>query len=414
VQHEVEQASVAHEVRAWLAIHWDPQLALVDWRRRLQHGGWLTPSWPSPWGGRGLPSWADGVVARELAAAGSVGPPPGAGMSLAAPTLLAHASEELNASVLAPTATGELTWCQLFSEPGSGSDLAGLATRARRDGEEWVVDGQKLWSTSAHHADLGLLLARTDPTVPKHQGITCFVLPMRQAGVEARPLRQMNGHASFNEVFLSGARIPVTHVVGRPGDGWRVAMTTLAHERGFATMRRVRFDVGAGRTLREAQVEADEHAATYRWYPQRAGRADLLAPLASQLGVASDPVVRQHVVAVESARRAHGWTADRAHAARALGRAPGAEGSLGKLGASVVARGAAAVHALVAGAHGMLTGPGSLADGTVAEVLVSVPAQSIAGGTDEIQRTIVGDRVLGLPKEPAVDRDVPFRDRLTR
>jgi alkylation response protein AidB-like acyl-CoA dehydrogenase len=414
VTDQLEPASVAADVRGWLAEHWDADLALVEWRRRLQRAGWLTPSWPPAWGGRGLPPWAEGVVSRELADAGAVGPPPGAGMSLAAPTLLAHASEELNAALLAPTATGELTWCQLFSEPGSGSDLAGLATRAERDGDEWIVDGQKLWSTSAHHADLGLLLARTDPGVPKHQGITCFVLPMRQPGVEARPLRQMNRHASFNEVFLTGARIPGTHVVGTPGDGWRVAMTTLAHERGFATMRRVRFDAAAGRALREAQAEADEHAATYRWYPQRAGRADLLAPLARQLAVSTDAIVRQRLVAVESARRAHAWTADRAQAARSLGRAPGPEGSLGKLAASHVARSSAAAHGLVAGAHGLLDGPESLADGVVAEVLVSVPAQSIAGGTDEIQRTIVGERALGLPKEPAVDRDVPFRDRLAR
>ena len=154
-------------------------------------------------------------------------------MALAAPTILAHGSDELKRLLLAGIVTGEDTWCQLFSEPGSGSDLAGLTTSAYLDGDEWVVNGQKLWSTSAHHADHGMLLARTDWDVPKHAGISWFALPMHQPGVEARPLRQMNGHASFNEVFLTDARVPVDHVVGRPGDGWTVARTTLAHERGL-------------------------------------------------------------------------------------------------------------------------------------------------------------------------------------
>jgi hypothetical protein len=146
-----------------------------------------------------------------------------------------------------------------------------LTATAVRDGDEWVVNGQKLWSTSAHHADYGMLLARTDWDVPKHLGISWMVLPMHQAGVEARPLKQMNGHASFNEVFLTDARVPVANVVGRPGDGWTVARTTLAHERGFASLRRPRFAEGRSRALREAEEEARSHFETYRWYPQRAG-----------------------------------------------------------------------------------------------------------------------------------------------
>ena len=206
-----DRDAVRAEVAAWLAAEWDPDRPLRDWRRRLVASGWAAPTWPVEWHGRGLPAWADAVVADELAAAGAVGPAVGSGTTLAAPTLLAHASDELKRALLEPTLTGEATWCQLFSEPGSGSDLAGLSTRAVRDGDEWVVDGQKLWSTSAHHADYGMLLARTDWDVPKHAGITYFVLPMHQPGVEARPLRQMNGHASFNEVFLTAAR-----AAGRP------------------------------------------------------------------------------------------------------------------------------------------------------------------------------------------------------
>jgi alkylation response protein AidB-like acyl-CoA dehydrogenase len=398
------------EVRAWIAAHWDPDRPLREWRRLLLDSGWATPSWPQEWFGRGLPRSADAVVAEELAAAGAVGPPLGAGMTLAAPTVLAHGSAELKQALLPPTVTGEATWCQLFSEPGSGSDLAGLTTRADADGDEWVVNGQKLWSTSAHHADYGMLLARTDWDVPKHHGITYFVLPMRQPGVEARPLRQMNGHASFNEVFLTDARVPAANVVGTPGDGWRVALTTLAHERGFTTMRRRRFDPAGGSAVREASAEADEYFATYSWYPQRAGRPDLAADVAAATERRDDPVARQRIAALAARQRAHDWTARRAQAARSADRSPGPEGSLGKLAASDVARDSAATHSLLAGVAGTLTGDDGLLGGVVAEILTSVPAQSIAGGTDEIQRNIIGERVLGLPKEPALDRDVPFRE----
>ena len=188
-----------------------------------------------------------------------------------------------------------------------------------------------------------MLLARTDWDVPKHHGITYFVLPMRQPGVEARPVRQMNGHASFNEVFLTDARVPGDNVVGTPGDGWRVALTTLAHERSFATMRRRRLDPTGGRVAREAAAEADEYYATYSWYPQRAGRPDLVGEVAA-VTRRDDAVSRQRIAALVARQRAHEWTARRAHASRAAGRSPGPEGSLGKLAASDVARAAASTH----------------------------------------------------------------------
>jgi alkylation response protein AidB-like acyl-CoA dehydrogenase len=403
------QDEVRADVRAWLAEHWDPDAALLDWRRQLVDSGWATPTWPTDWYGRGLPGWADAVVAEEFARAGAVGAAVGGGMSLAAPTLLAHGSDDLKRQLLPRAISGEDTWCQLFSEPGSGSDLGGLSTRAELDGDEWVVNGQKLWSTSAHHADHGMLLARTDSDVPKHRGISYLVLPMHQPGVEVRPLRQMNFHASFNEVFMSDARVPAANLVGKPGDGWGIAMTTLAHERTFATMRRRSFDVAAGRCVREAAAEAEEYFATYAWYPQRAGRADLVPQAAELLGRTDDPIVRDRIAGLYALQKAHEWTARRAQAARAAGKPPGSEGSLGKLAASEVARASARAHSLIAGAEGLLSGPDSLLDGMVAEVLISVPAQSIAGGTDEIQHNIIGEKVLGLPREPAVDRDIPFR-----
>ncbi len=219
-----QQDEVRAELRGWLATHWDADLALVEWRTMLADSGWACPSWPQEWFGRGLPAWSDGIVHEELSDAGAVGPPVGGGMALAAPTILEHGPDALRARLLRRIITGEDTWCQLFSEPGSGSDLAGLTTRAELDGDEWVVNGQKVWNTSAHHADYGMLLARTDWDVPKHRGISYFALPMHQAGVEVRPLRQMNRHASFNEVFLTDARIPVDLMVGEPGEGWRAAL----------------------------------------------------------------------------------------------------------------------------------------------------------------------------------------------
>jgi alkylation response protein AidB-like acyl-CoA dehydrogenase len=388
------------EVRGFVAEAWDPDLALVEWRRRLVAAGLAVPSWPARWGGRGLGAWADEVVAHELVAAGAVGPPVGSGMLLAAPTILAQGPDQLRDRYLVPTATGELTWCQLFSEPGAGSDLAGLSTRAELDGDEWVISGQKLWTTSAHHADVGMLLARTDPSVAKHAGITYLVLPMRQAGVEVRPLRQMNEHSSFNEVFLTDARAPRDNVVGAVGEGWKAALTTLAFERRFGMFGRPHYSAAPGRALDEARAEADRHFATYAWYPQRAGRVDLVVERAQATGRGRDPVVRQQIARLLSVQQIAGWTAARARAALALGRTPGPEGSIGKLASSLVARQAAAVHASITGADAMLTGPDSPMGGVIAEVLVSTPAQSIAGGTDEIQHNILGERALGLPREP--------------
>jgi alkylation response protein AidB-like acyl-CoA dehydrogenase len=406
---EPDPEDVRNELREWLAANWDSELALVEWRRRLTDAGWAAPSWAPAWTGRGLPAWSESVVAAELDHADIPGIPIGGGTGLAAPTILEHGPDELRARFLRPILTGEETWCQLFSEPGAGSDLAGLTTHAELDGDRWIVNGQKVWNTSAHHADFGMLVARTDWDVPKHRGLTYFLLPMHQPGVEVRPLRQMNFHQSFNEVFLSDAELPREYVVGAVGSGWAAALTTLSYERRFAGLGRppVR---GTGRARDEARRENAEYMETYRWYPQRAGRADLAVEHARRAERSDDPVVRQAVARVHSMQRTGGWTADRARAARVLGRPPGAEGSLGKLALSNVARQAASTHSLIGGAKGMLAGDAGSFDGIIGEVLISVPAQSIAGGTDEIQHNIIGERVLGLPREPSADHDVPFRD----
>ena len=408
---ELGTEEVRRDVRAWLERNWNPALSLVAWRGMLVDSGWGCPTWPTEWYGRGLPVALANAVSEEFERVGAVGVPQGVGMTLAAATILEHGTDEQRRRFLRPILTGEDTWCQLFSEPGSGSDLAGLTTRADRDGDDWVVNGQKVWSTSAHHARWGMLLARTSWDVPKHRGITFFAIEMDQPGVTVRPLRQMNGHASFNEVFFSDARVAGRDAIGEVGNGWTVALTTLAHERRMAdTLRALgRSAKGPGRARDEHRAEVASLLEPYKWYPQRAGRADLLLERARETGSGSDPLVRQAVVKVLTTARAAEWMARRAKAARALGR-PGPEGSLVKLAASNVARGAAQAHAMISGTETMLAGNDGPREGLIAEVLLSVPAVSIAGGTDEIQRNIIAERVLGLPREPQPDVDRPFRD----
>ena len=408
----MDAESVRREVRAWLEANWDPNLSLLEWRGRLADSGWGCPTWPTQWYGRGLPVALADVVAEEFERAGAVGTPTGGGMTLAAPTILEHGSDDLKRRLLRPIVTGEDTWCQLFSEPGSGSDLAGLTTRAELDGYEYVINGQKLWSTSAHHARWGMLLARTNWDVPKHRGISYFAIEMQQPGVVVRPLRQMNGYASFNEVFFNDARVSVANAIGEVGNGWTVALATLAHERRSfdAIQARRRQPKGSGRAIDEYRAEVAVLMEPYKWYPQRAGRVDLVVERARATGRNGDPVVRQAIASLLSLVRAADWTGRRAKAARVLGRPPGPEGSLGKLYASQIARAAAHVHTLISGGDAMLAGSDGPEEGLIAEILLSVPAVSIAGGTDEIQRNIVSERVLGLPKDPNPEAGGPFRD----
>jgi alkylation response protein AidB-like acyl-CoA dehydrogenase len=409
---EPTEASVRAEVRAWLEAHWSPDLGLAEWREKLIDSGWGVPGWPKAWYGRDLPPALEAVVHQEMRRIGAVGVA-GAGVRrLAAATLLAHGSDWHKRKFLRRSLTGEDNWCQLFSEPGSGSDLASAMTRAEFKGNRWVFNGQKVWTTSAHHADWGLLLARTDWDVPKHRGLTYFVLPIRQPGVEVRPLKQMNGHASFNQVFFTDAEAPPEHQVGELGEGWAVATTTLMHERrsadGFANWGTA--SVRQGRIYDEERAEAATVSEPYKWYPQRAGRVDLILARARETGKIDDPVVRQEIAKLLTLAKSAEWTARRARAAQDRGKPQGPEGSLGKLASSHVARAAARVHTLISGADAMLSGKDGPLDGIIAEILVSVPAVSIAGGTDEIQRNIISERVLRMPKEPSVDTDRPFRD----
>ena len=406
-----EAETVRTEARAWLDANWDPNARLAEWRGKLADSGWGMPTWPKDWFGRDLPQALAPVVEEEFARIGAVGVSKTGIRLLAAATLLEHGTDAQKAKYLRRILTGEDTWCQLFSEPGSGSDLAGAASRAEFDGEQWIVNGQKVWTTSAHHADYGLLLARTDWDAPKHQGLSYFILNMHQSGVEVRPLKQMNGHASFNQVFFTDARVAREDQISSTGNGWQVAITTLAHERRGAD----RIGGGGRQAERNGSIYAEEREEQaianepYRWYPQRAGRVDLVVVRAEATGAIGDPVVRQEIARLLTLSSSAEWTARRARAAQEQGMPQGPEGSLGKLAGSHVARLACHVHTLIAGADAMLAGPDGALDGLIAEILVSVPATSIAGGTDEIQRNIIAERVLGLPKEPRMDGG-PFRD----
>jgi alkylation response protein AidB-like acyl-CoA dehydrogenase len=409
---DLTEDSVRKEVRAWLAANWNPDYGLVEWRNKLADSGWGVPNWPKKWYGRELPQALVPAVEDEFNQVGAVGVAKAGIRTLAAATILAHGTDAQKEKFLRPILTGEDTWCQLFSEPGSGSDLAGAMTKAEFKGNRWVINGQKVWTTSAHKANWGLLLARTDWDVPKHKGLSYFILDMKQPGVQVHPLKQMNGHASFNQVFMTDAEIPPDMLVTEVGNGWAVATTTLMHERRGADGLRV-WGTSGNRKGRIYDEEREEIATTmqpYRWYPQRAGRVDLVLERAKETGAIKDPVVRQEIAKLLIMAKSAEWTARRARAAQLQGKPQGPEGSLGKLVASHVARAAARVHTQITGAQALLTGDDSPMGGVIAEILVSVPAGSIAGGTDEIQRNIISERVLEMPKEPRTDNDRPFRD----
>ena len=411
-QTELTEANVRADVCAWLEANWDPNLGLVEWRNILADSGWGMPAWPEEWFGKGYPSGLVSVGEGEFQRIGAIGVARAGIRMLAAATILEHGSQMHKEKFLRRILTGEDTWCQLFSEPGSGSDLAGSTTRADLKGGTWIINGQKVWTTSAHHAQWALLLARTDWDVPKHKGLSYFILDMTQDGVEVQPLRQMNGHASFNQVFMTDAKIAPEFQVEGLGDGWKIATTTLMHERRGADGLRS-WAMGTDRPERayaEEREELSHSMAPYKWYPQRMGRVDLVIQQAKAMGKYDDPVVRQEIAKLLTLAKSAEWTARRARAAQVLGRNQGPEGSIGKLAASHVARLSNQVHTLIHGADAMLTGEDSPLDGVIAEVLVSTPAISIAGGTDEIQRNIISERVLGMPKEPRNDTDRPFRD----
>jgi alkylation response protein AidB-like acyl-CoA dehydrogenase len=394
----------------WLTANWDPELTVRDWWARLADSGWGFPTWPEAWFGKGMSADAAAGVRSAYAESGVLPPPTGLGQLLGGPMLLVHASDEQKARFLPALARGEESWCQFFSEPGAGSDLAGAQTRAVQDGAEWVVDGQKVWTSGAQWADRGMLLARTNREVPKHHGLSFFIIDIDQPGIEVRPLHQMNGAHGFNEVFFTGARVGDDRRVGEPGGGWSVAVTVLMYERFMAAVASA-MPGRKGGQLDEPAGAVAERAARARSLG-RTGVSELVIEAATKLGRTSDPVYRQRLAALWAQETTNGYLARGGQSARD-GKRPSAQGSLTKLARSRLTRAGRDTGMSVLGAQGLLDSPDTTGGGEIQYRALSSPGASIAGGTDEIQRGIVGERVLGLPKEPRVDRDIPFKDLTT-
>jgi len=415
--------AVRAEVRGFIDTSFDPKIPLREWLARLADSGWACPTWPTEWFGKGLSNDLAAVAFEEFRKVHAPGPPAGLSRMLAAPTIIAHGNDEQKRRFIRPILVGDEAWCQLFSEPGAGSDLAGLQTRAELDGAEYVINGQKVWTSGGLGADLGMLLARTDRDAPKHRGITYFAFDMNQPGVEVRPLRQITGESHFAEVFFTDARVPAANIIGDLNGGWGVALTTLANERvglgaggslGFSisapggTRVADQLDQSVGDYIESMRTAAPAQRATGS---AMAGRgAEGFIKLAKETGRAGDPNVRQQLARLYTLGQLNRWNGLRAKAAVAAGGRPGAEASLGKLMVSHITRLSRDVGMSIAGARGMLAGDDAPLHGSLALQFLGAPAPSIYGGSDEIQHNIIGERVLGLPKEPDVSKNVAFKD----
>ena len=358
--------------------------AALEWQGELYKGGWAGISWPKQFGGRGGTPMQTAIFAEEQARFTVSNGPLMVSINMVGPTLMAHGTAEQQAAHLEKIISGQAVWCQLYSEPGAGSDLASLRTRAVLDGDEYVINGQKVWNSSARAADWGILLARTDVDVPKHQGITYFLVDMRTPGVDVRPLRQASGAYHFNEVFLDDVRIPVSNVVGEVNDGWRVARTTLANERAM---------IGGGGSR---------------------GQLPALIELARKYGKNDDPLTRQAIARVFTSEAVLKYLGMRSRTALSKGLPLGPEGSVMKLIVGQHITDIADAALAIEGAAGTLAGADAPSGGAWQQARINTWMTRIGGGTDEVQHNVIAERVLGLPREMSVDRDTPFRDLLGR
>jgi alkylation response protein AidB-like acyl-CoA dehydrogenase len=396
-------AEITAAVRAWLDEHVPQQwrdaaqkggrAAIREVRSRADYERWYpvfadsglaVATWPVEYGGLDL-SPEQARVAEALLAPFNLGRLNPLGLSAVAPPLFAYGSDEQRLRFLPPLVRNEEKWCQLLSEPGAGSDLASLATRAVRDGDEWTLSGQKVWTTWAHLSDFAVCLARTDPSVPKRKGLTYFVVDLHAPGVDVRPLRHIGGEVDFNEVFLDDVRVPDEHRLGPVGEGWRVANATLAGERQMVS------GAGSGGVDRIGGAGAER-----------------LLRRAVELGRARDPVMRQELVALYSEERIRAWTNERVRATVRAGGTPGPAASIGKVhGASLNQR----LQLLAADLLGM--GSTAWAGGGMpfeVQGMLRSRANTIEGGTTEVNKNILGERVLGLPREPDPWHDRPWQE----
>jgi alkylation response protein AidB-like acyl-CoA dehydrogenase len=406
-----DDTGLLDELARWLAEHWDPDLTVAQWWQRVGASGWSAPHFPREWGGLGYSRRSVVATRNAFQRHGAVQPPSGLGMLMAAPTILSHGTPEQIERFVPRIYDGSVSWCQLFSEPGSGSDLAGLSTRATRDGDHWVISGQKVWSSMAMEADFGMLLARTDFDVPKHAGISWFAFALDQPGVTIRPLVEITGHALFNEVFLDDAVVADADLVGGLDKGWAVTQTTLMFER---------TGIGAGGIMSGFPPAGPKGG----FLGLRAGDAARLRPAASTSKVLTldelfelarsrgrdgDPLVRQKLARLVEYTRTGEWTAKRSVGETARGRGAGLA-NVGKLAQARIAKLSTEIACDIVGPAATLWSPDGPLEGRYAEALVFAAASSIYGGTDQIQRNVIGERALGLPREPDPNKGLPFRE----
>jgi alkylation response protein AidB-like acyl-CoA dehydrogenase len=362
------------------------------WHRRLYEAGYVGMGWPVAYGGRGATPLQQAIVADEMARAGAPSPINPLGLAIVGPTIIVHGTEEQKRRYLRKILTAEELWCQLYSEPGAGSDLASLRTRAEDRGDHFVVNGQKIWTSGGLVADWGLLLARTDTGVAKHRGISCFLLSMHQPGVEVRPLRQITGSEHFSEVFMTDARVEKTDLVGGLGQGWEIAQTTLSYERGGSSLARVTRYAAAFRQLLRAVRRL-----------RRGGRPLL-----------EDPAVRAKLGRIFVDLEVQRYAALRILSALEKGESPGPAASITKLSYSEFEKRYHELAQEILGPWGqaMVGGPDGFSEidtssgepGTWATAFLWSRAGTIYAGSSEIQKNIIGERVLGLPKEARADR----------
>jgi len=341
-----------------------------DWQRKLYDAGWSGLAWPKEYGGRGASLIEQAIFNEEIVRSKAPQMANVLGLAMGGPTVIAHGTDEQKDRYLQPILSGEEIWCQGFSEPESGSDLASLKTRAVRDGDEWVVTGQKVWTTLAHHSKWCMLVARTDFDAPKHKGLTYFLMDMEQDEVQVRPLRQITGESEFNELFIEEARIPDENIIGGEGNGWMVAITTLMHERATLAFG---LQVAVQISLRELMEKAKET-------PWNGGPAS------------QDPVIRQRLAQLYIEAEVLRLNAYRGLTAQMKYGVPGPEGSLGKWHWSEVNQSLTELAMDIAGPRAMLD------DGEWTYRFLRARANSIEGGTTEILKNIVAERVLGLPR----------------
>lgn len=391
-----EEAAFRAEARTWLeahAHHRDSNVgksadhtgdlakhmqACRDWQRVLYDNNWAGITWPKQYGGRGASAIQSAIFAEEMSQFDVATGAFAVSIGMVGPTLIAHGTPEQQQHHLAPILKGEEVWCQLFSEPGSGSDLASLGTRAVRDGDDWIVNGQKVWTSFGQFADYAILLARTDVDLPKHAGITYFILDMKSPGIDVRPITQITGVQHFNETFLTDVRIPHTNIIGEINAGWKGAQTTLMNERSH---------IGSGGT----------------W------SVDQLIQLVQQRGLSSDLNIRQGLAQAHTRAETLRYMGFRMRTAMSQMRMPGPEALTLKLAYANHWRLTANLATEILGASAMLWANDAPEDNQWGQHLLSQFAIRIGGGTDEIQHNIIAERGLGLPREPQLDKDMPWR-----